>query len=45
MLPDWFNNIVWPILLTVIIVCMTAVCVALCLWIRSENKSEKGDDK
>ena len=45
MLPDWFNNIVAPILLSVTIACMIGVCVALCLWIRSEIKPKKGDDK
>lgn len=41
MLPDWFNNIVGPILLTVTIAGMAATCFALCLWIWHEIKEDK----
>lgn len=44
MLPDWFNNVILPIILTVMLACMVVICVVFTLWIWHEIKPKKGDD-
>ena len=41
MLPDWFNNIVWPILMAAILASLTVTCIVLCLWALHEYKEAK----
>jgi len=44
MLPDWFNNWVGPIMLTVLLGIAVAMAIMLFLLMWREFKPKKGDD-